>query len=263
MNNSPSKGKKLNFKTILGIIGNVLMYVFFALCLFGLIMSIVSKRDKDGTVILFGHEIRFVLTNSMEKCDLTDVSAYKIKDIPKRSVIFVQVVPEDDVKAEEWYANLKIGDVLTFRYYYSTQETITHRLVDITPKEGSGYILTLEGDNKDYDAKLLKQVIDTSDKDSFNYVLGKVTGVSYPLGLLVYVLKQPIGLALIVIVPCAIIIILEVIRIVTAVNAEKKKKADTEKAERQNEIDELKKQLAALQNEQNTKTHEEKEKDDA
>jgi hypothetical protein len=59
-------------------------------------------------------------------------------------------------------------------------------------------------------------------------------------------MKQPIGIALIVMVPCAIIIVLEIIKIVNVFGAERKQKIKEEHDRQQSEIDELKRQLAML-----------------
>ena len=162
---------------------------------------------------MFGHELRLVVSESMEKSEETDVSGYKIKDIPLHSLIFIETVPEDEAEAQEWYGNLKVGDVLTFRYVYTTQETITHRIVSIEPNDGGGYTISLQGDNKGTADGVLTQVIDTSATDSLNYVIGKVTGKSVALGYVITAVQSPWGIIFIVIVPCLIIIVFEIIRI--------------------------------------------------
>lgn len=234
-------------KKVLSVATSVLFYIFIAVCLLALVLSIVSKKNSDA-VEIFGYQMRFVLTESMEKCDATDVSNFKIKDIPQKSVVFVQTVPDDPTEAAAWYADLAVGDVLTFRYVYTSQETITHRIIDIRAKESGGYLISLEGDNKGDDGQVMTQVIDTSLVDSPNYVIGKVTGVNYPLGLFVSLLRSQVGLICVVIVPAVIIIIFEVMRISSLLSADKKAKAKEEKEQTQNEIEELKRQLAALQN---------------
>lgn len=237
---------KVNLKKIWNIVSNVLLYLFIGICIIGVIITITSKKDADGTATIFGAQMRVVISPSMEACDATDVSAYKIKDIPVGSVVFIQVVPEERVAAEKWYDELEIGDVLTFKYVYTRQETITHRIVDIEEKSTGGYIITLEGDNKNSDSGTLKQVIDTS-LDSPNYVVGKVTGQSYLIGLFITALRSPLGLILIVIVPSLVIIGFEVVKILKMLNADKKKKNDEEKEKQQSELDELKRKLAALE----------------
>lgn len=239
--------KNETLKKTLKIIGEVLLYIVIALALFVLIITITSKRDSDGTATVFGKQLRFVQSDSMGKCDLTDVSGYEIKSIPVKSCVFIEVVPEDEAKKAEWYANLKVGDVLTFKYVYTKQETITHRIISIVTNETGGYIITLEGDNKNSDSNLLKQTINTSLSDSPNYVIGKVTGQSYLLGLFVYAFKTPVGIICIIIIPCLIIIAFEIMRIAKVFGKDKKEKIKAEQEKQANEIEELKRQLAALQ----------------
>lgn len=244
---------KEKVKKVFRIIGEVILYLFLALSVFFLVLTITSKKDPDGAANLFGYQIRFVQSASMEKCDQTDVSEYEIKDIPVKSAIFIETVPESAEKAEAWYASLKKGDVVTFRYLYVRQETITHRIVDIRTKTDDsgkviGYLIDLEGDNKSAESDTLAQTIDTSLTDSPNYIVGKVTGINYFLGLLIYALKTPVGICCFVILPSLIVIVLEVIRIANTVGKDKKEqKAKIEEAQR-SEIEELRRRLAALEN---------------
>ena len=230
------------------ITATVLTYVFIIVCIIGVIFTITAKKDADGTATIMGIQLRTVLSPSMEKCDATDVSGFKIKDIPVKSMVFVEVMPTDPKEAEEWYANLKIGDVLTFKYVYVKQETITHRITGIRYEgEGLGYTIQLQGDNKNSDSETLTQTINTADANSPNYIIGKVVGQSYLLGLFVSALKSPIGLVLIVIIPSLIIAVLEVLKIVKVLTADKKKAAEEKMAAQQNELDELKRRLAELE----------------
>ncbi len=237
---------KATVKKIAKIIGSVVIYLFFFLCIFLLIVSVTGKKDSDGATNIFGKQIRIVVSDSMAKCDQTDVSAYEIEDIPVKSMIFIDLVPEDEGEANAWYAKLKEGDVLTFRYKYIKQETITHRITKITEKETGGYIIELEGDNKSSDTDTLTQTIDTSVSTSPNYVIGKVTGQSYFLGVLVTAVKSPVGLVCIVIIPSLAIAILEVVRLV-GMSGEKRKQKRKEKEEAQErELEELKRRLDEL-----------------
>lgn len=239
-NNTQKQGKNV-VKKVISIVLDVLFVCFFLLCAFTLFLSIASKKDSDGAMQIFGYEMRIVVSPSMEKCDQTDVSAYEIKDIPVKSLVFIQTVPEEG--ADEWYSSLKVGDVLSFRYVYTTQETITHRVTAISANDGGGYTITLQGDNKSDSGGSLVQVIDTSAEDSPNYVIGKVVGTSYVLGIIITALKSAWGIVLIVIVPCAIIIVFEIIRIVEAVRGDKNAQRDAENARKDAEIAELKRKL--------------------
>ena len=249
---------KEKIKKILNVVGNVVLYIFIFVCLFSVVITIAAKKDSDGTATVFGMQMRIVISPSMEKCDATDVSKFEIKDIPTGSMVFVEVVPEDQKAAKEWYDDLKVGDVLTFRYVYVRQETITHRITKITEAE-DGYIIELEGDNKNDESGVLTQVIYTGDVNSTNYVIGKVVGQSYPIGLFLSTLKSPAGLILIVILPSLVIIGFEVFKLVKLSTEDKRKKDEEEKAAQQSELDELRRRLAELE----TKKNEPDEKADA
>ncbi len=243
-------------KKIIGKIANVLLntllVLFFIVCVFGLFLSVSAKKSSDGAVDLFGYEARFVLTESMEKNKDTDTSKFKIKEIKQKSLVFIEKVPTNEKQAEKWYAALKIGDVLTFRYG-NIGEPITHRIVDIEEKKNTGgYIITLRGDNHAEGTQAAEQVVDTSQKESLNYIIGKVKGQSYALGLLVYAVKTPVGIVFIVIVPCLIIIGLEILRIVSVLNESKKQKQAEEKAKQEDEIERLKKRLLELESKEKT-----------
>ena len=246
------------FKKIAVIVSNVVMYAFILLCMAAVMLSITSKKDVDGASYILGYQMRYVTSSSMEKSIHTDVSDYKIKDLPLKTLIVIEAVPEGKENANKWYAKLKKGDVLTFRYRTGAsedgkQETITHRLIeDPVPNSRGGYDLVLQGDNRGNDEdpiSLGTQKIDTSDyeRGGFNYVIGKVVADSRLFGLFVYAIKQPLGIVLIIIVPCVIIIIMEIIRIMRVLGEEKTQKAQEEKKKQDSEIEELKKQLAALQ----------------
>lgn len=233
-------------KKIFRVISAVLLYLFLGICLVALVLTILSRKDSTGAVELFGYRMLIVSSDSMAECEQTDVSEYEIQSIPLRSMVFVESVPTDAEEANEWYANLAVGDVLTFRYVYTNQVTITHRITSITPT-ADGYIIELAGDNKNSDSEQMTQIIDTSDGNSMNYVLGKVVGQNYPLGFFTSLLKETVGLVLIVIVPCFIVLLLEVIKIVSVLNADKKQRAQEEQIKKDSEIEELKRRLAILE----------------
>ena len=245
---------KTRLKKIGGIVMDVVLYTFLAICIFSVFMTLTAKRSPDGAAEIFGYQMRVVTSDSMAKCEHTDVSAFKIKDIPIRSMVFVKTVPEDPAKADEFYRSLKVGDVLTFRYVYTTQVTITHRITAITEKEGGGFIIELAGDNKNSEDGQLIQEIDTSVSYSTNYVIGKVTGQSYPFGWVMSFLMQPVGIVLAIIAPCALIILLEVLKITRLFMDDKKKRDQEEKNAQENELEELRRKLAALEREKNEAT---------
>ena len=242
-------GKKNLVKKIFDVAGSVLVFIVIAFAFFVLVVSVTAKRDADGAATIFGVQLRFVQSDSMAKCDRTDVSQYKIKSIPVKSCVFIEVIPEDETEREEWFKTIKVGDVLTFKYVYQKQETITHRVVEKEEKPDGGYVITLEGDNKSAEGTVGRQVIDTSLADSPNYIIGRVTGQSKVIGFLVYALKSPVGIVCLIIVPCLIMIVFQVMRILKVMNEEKREKLAAEQSERADEIAELKRQIEQLKKE--------------
>lgn len=246
------KEKKL-FKLI-NIIMNAFVYMFLGISLILLIFAIASKKDDDGAINIFNYQLRIVISPSMEKNEETynQIKNYDIKDIKTKSLVVVKTLSKENVN--KWYESLNIGDVITFRYTYDNkQETITHRIIEKKLNDsGNGYIVKLQGDNKPVDGEALIQVIDTSEENSTNYIIGKVTSKSYFIGLIIYSLKKPLGIALLIIVPSVIIIIFEVIKIVNIINEERKKNNLDEKNKQLNEIEELKKKIADLESLKNS-----------
>ena len=234
-------------KKISSVVLNVLLYVFLAICILTVFMTVLSKRDSDGAAEIFGYQMRVVTSDSMAECEYTDVSDYRIKDIPVRSMVFVKVMPDDPTEVDAWYRELQVGDVLTFRYVYTTQVTITHRITPITEKETGDFVIELAGDNKNSEDGQLTQIIDTSIPNNTNYVIGKVMGQAYLFGAVMSFLMQPIGIVLVIIVPCVIIILLEVIKIVKLLNADKRKREQEEMEKKERELEELRCKLAQLE----------------
>lgn len=247
--------EKAKMKKIGTIVMDVVLYAFLAVALLAVLLTVFSKKDTDGAAEIFGYQLRVVTSDSMGPSQHTDVSAYEIKSIPVRSMVFVKLAPEDLAEADAWYASLKEGDVLTFRYVYTTQVTITHRITKITQQETGGYRIELTGDNKNSETGHLVQVIDTSVADSPNHVIGKVTGQTYLLGALVSLLMQPAGTVLLIILPCAVIILLEVIKVLKTLSEEKKEQQRQQQEEKDNELEELRRKLAELEGREKAQDH--------
>ena len=160
--------------------------IFGILAIFTLIIAMIAPKGADGASQVFGYELRIVTSDSMDKCAQTDVSAYEIGSIKKNTMIAIEHVPSREAEAYDWYSNVKVGDVLTIRYAYDRQVTITHRVTAINPNlDGDGYIIELAGDNKNSDSTQLFQTIDTSELESHNYVIGKVVWTSYVFGVII------------------------------------------------------------------------------
>lgn len=238
-------------KKILNIITTVLTVVIVAFALLFVVLTLSSNKDSDGTSEIFNKQFRIITTNSMEKCDETDVSGYDIKSLSVNDMVFIELVPEDEEEAFEWYDSLNDGDVLTFKYVYTEQIVITHRLIEKEYiKETNSFKLYLMGDNKNADVNLLTQTINTADKDSMNYVIGKVVGKSTLLGNVVSLLKNPKKLILVMVIIIATFVIIETIKkVYKASKQEPSNEEDSKEKVIDQEIEELKKKIENLSNE--------------
>lgn len=238
--------KNAKVKKILNVVVNVVLILFLVVCVLAVSVTIISGRDVDGAVDVFGYKMLIVTSGSMEKSEYTDVSNFEIKSIPVRSMVFVETVPDEPADAYNWYKELKVGDVLTFKYVESNKQiTITHRIIKIEDNGVGGFIIELMGDNKNAENGAKIQRIDTSVNNS-NFVIGKVTGKSVVFGNIITLLKSPLGIVLMIIIPCFLIIGYEVFKIWKIVQEDKKNKANEEISAKEREIEELKKKLAEM-----------------
>lgn len=243
--NKKKEKKPRTFKRVLDLVIDCILGIFFIFSLTSCIITVSFKKSGNDAINFFGTEIRIVLTESMEANPLTDVSSYEIKSIPVQSLVAVKTF--DDSNRNEFYASLKVGDVLTFKYLVASEQVvITHRIIEIIPQsDGINFTFKLRGDNVNADGTTGIQTIDTKyDKESFNYILGKVTWVSPFLGQMITFLKTQYGIIFVIILPAAILICYEIFKLVLTFSKEKK----IESKSKDDEIEELKKKLLELEN---------------
>jgi signal peptidase len=101
-------------------------------------------------------------------------------------------------------SDYKIGDVITFGPYSKTKAPTSHRIYDIKVVGGQPVYITKGDANNAPDAKEVKK----------QDILGKVLFNVPFLGYAVDFAKQPLGFALIIVVPAALIIFDEVKKII-------------------------------------------------
>ena len=237
---------------IVRIVATVFIYLFVLLCLVILIFSLSSKKINDDALSLFGYQMRIVISPSMEECELTNTDDYEIKSLKVETMIFVEEVPNNELEKKEWYSNLVIGDVITFKYVFVRQEVVTHRIVDKIDNGNGGYLLYLQGDNRNSPEGVMTQVIDTSAENSSDYVIGKVVGQSYFLGRVVSFLKSTMGLLLVIIIPSFLIIVFEIIKIFNLLSYKRKMVEAEKQKQQQDEIAELKRKIELLEQKNNS-----------
>lgn len=230
---------KTKSKRVLEIIFNAVLYTFLIVCVVSVLLTVLSKKDRDGAADVFGYQFRLVETNSMGASGNTNVSKFDIKSIPQGSLVIIEIVPENEKDAQKWYDSLREGDVLTFKYNnYDGQKIITHRIDEKNPLDNGSYELILKGDNVNGGT----QTVYTDGRDVYNYVIGKVTFSSYALGVVMSFLSGPISLIAIILV-CFVIIIIEMVRIINALNADRRQRILAEGSKKDEEINKLRMEL--------------------
>ena len=247
---------------IANIILDVLFVAFAVFAITAIIFRSTTSNNKNGRSIN-GTQLRTVQTGSMAENNHIDPETYKtyeIKTLPINTLISIKEVKEKN--EEKFYNDLKVGDVLTFVYYTDInnvkgQYVFTHRLIE---KEVSsingGFRLVLMGDAEKPSGGV--QVIYTNPltaEQSYSYVIGKVTWSNHPIGEVVSFVKSRNGILFLVVLPCSLLFIYEIGKIIYLINKDKKAKKQLKMAETetqlnssQAEIEALKAQLAALQN---------------
>ncbi len=223
--------KKSTWKKVLDIIYYIFLGIF-------LLLAIVSVTSRITNGKIGNTQFLVVASSSMDGEKQED---YSIKTIPVKSLIAIDLVK--DGKEEDFYSQLKKGDVLTFNYVSLNNVTITHRIISDPVKDSSGvYKFELRGDAVE------ESEIQTVYSDGrTGEILGKVTYVSLPLGQIYFFIASKLGTMLLVVLPCSLIAIIEICRIIRLVSEQRnKKKEEKERVENEakdKEIEELKRQL--------------------
>ncbi len=198
MTQEKTKAQK-TFK-VLGIIGNVLIWIFVAFSILTTIFVIAAQNDKNGVPQMFGKSIITVQTDSMEP-------TYEVGDM-----LFMERLSEDEKK------ELEEGDIITFRSPVDIDgdgkvgDINTHRIYSHDKK--TGFIMT-KGDNPA--ATIDIQPI------SYNEILGKCTekGRIGGLGGVMDFLRSSLGFFLCIVLPMLLFFLYELYNFISLLVARK------------------------------------------
>ena len=173
------------------MIGKIFKSIYYTLI--GFIILVVLLLIVSTLPITGNYKVMTVISGSMEP---------KIK---MGSVVVVK--PADDYK---------IGDVITFGTISKTKSPTTHRINDIRVIDGKPIYITKGDVNNAPDTRQVQK------KDVIGKVLFDVPYVGYAVDFA----KKPIGFALIIIIPAAVIIFDEARKIYNEIKKKKTKKAE-------------------------------------
>ena len=195
------------------------------------IMSMRFSSNDSGATNFFGNQVYIVLTGSMQGSDeyYAEHPEFEIQACPIDSAVFVKKAPEPIITEDEgneekiaqkqaaldeFYSDVKIGDILTFYYQIGKTVIVTHRVVDIRVadgKYGKVYNYTLMGDNPSGDQVVSAQSPTQSANSTTGLIIGKVTRVDMPLGwFLSNVIGNRVLIGILLIGPAAIMFIYEI-----------------------------------------------------
>ena len=184
---------------ILGLIYSVLV-AFVVIVAILLIVSVLPINRLPGGQA-WNYKVMTVVSGSMEP------------DIKMGSVVVVKPVPSTGSTGSPQAgsgqaSDYKIGDVITFGPYSKTKAPTTHRIYEIKVVDGQPVYITKGDANNSPDAREIKK----------GDILGKVLFSVPYVGYAVEFAKQPLGFALIIIVPAAVIIVDEIKKIIQEIH---------------------------------------------
>jgi len=239
---------KENNKKGLRLALNIIEWTLLGLVVLILIFILIfasKKPGKESGGSLFGYETRLVLTDSMNGSkEFYEGKDYKIKNIEAGECIFLTDCDYSSTeKTNAFYADLKVGDVVTYYSANTYHVYITHRIIDIEEIAGN-IIYEIKGDNGVAEYTSSEFIT----KDS-GLIVGKVVGQSKFLGwVYTTLLNNKVAVYLIIIIPCVACIGYESYKIVKEVKSSKKEKIVQQSQAKDNEIEELKKKIKELEN---------------
>lgn len=227
--------EKDDYKTIKKV-GNIILYILFFIVFVFACFSITT-RITNGKI--GNSQFLVVISSSMEGEEQTE---YDIKTIPVKSLIKIDLV--ETGKENEFYSNLKKGDVITFNYLPLNNVTITHRIIEDPVKlEDGTYKYVLKGDAVDDQTSIQTLYSDGRSGE----IIGKVSFTSLFLGQIYFFSSSKLGTLLLVVFPSTAICLYELAKIIYLVleNRRIKQEANQKEinAQKDKEIEDLKKQL--------------------
>lgn len=202
--------EKKQFKT-LNIIRWFFTIIILLFAIFMVIFTLLSStKINNKKETLFGYSLFIVWSDSMKK---TDFAAGDLI-----------IVKETDTK------KLNVGDIITFEStsQMSFGDTITHKIKEINKSDSGEFMFTTYGTSNGEE-----NVDDTPVYES--NIIGKYCGKIPSFGYFANFLKEPLGYVLCILLPCVMLVVMQMINIGGAISQKRK----IEKADLDNQRGEL------------------------
>ena len=181
---------KSNVKKVLGIIGNVLVWVFVVFAVVVTVLAFAAQANADGIPSIGGKAILTIQTPSMEP-------TFNVGDI----VIGTKLSPEQ-------MQTLKVGDIITYAAGDLNGDGVrdlnTHRIIEVVTAENGEVSYRTKGDGN--------QLQDMTLVD-WQYVICKCTEKDRipALGSVLNFLQQPTGFLVVIVLPLVLFFVYELV----------------------------------------------------
>lgn len=181
---------KSNVKKVLGIIGNVLIWVFVVFAVVVTVLAFAAQANADGIPSIGGKAILTVQTPSMEP-------TFKVGDI----IIGTKLSPEQ-------MKDMKVGDIITYAAGDldgdGVRDLNTHRITEVITGEDGEVSYRTKGDGN---------IAADTTPVSWQYVICKCTEKDRipALGSVLNFLQQPTGFLVVVVLPLVLFFVYELV----------------------------------------------------
>ena len=184
------ESKKSNAKKVLGIIGNVLVWIFVVFAVVVTVLAFAAQANADGIPSIGGKAILTVQTPSMEP-------TFKVGDI----IIGTKLSTEE-------MRELKVGDIITYAAGDldgdGVRDLNTHRIVEVITGENGEVSYRTKGDGN---------AVADGTPVSWQYVICKCAEKDRipALGSVLNFLQQPTGFLVVVVLPLVLFFVYELV----------------------------------------------------
>ena len=141
--------KKKNTRKIIGVIVDVIIWVFVILCVGVSIVAVSASTNAKNVPTVGGTCFLNVKTDSMNAAKPADVPAGKPSGFSAGTLLLSKYIAEDESAVDA----LEVGDIITFEMRLDSSNTVdynTHRIIAVERNENGALLsVTTKGDNND------------------------------------------------------------------------------------------------------------------
>lgn len=239
-----NKNEQNKTKKIVGIVVNVILWLFVAFAVFVTVIAVSASANKKNVPVFGGKCYLNVQSNSMNAPKPDGVPAGKPDGFASGDMIVGKYIVDD----EKAIAALEVGDIISYEWNIGGKRAInTHRIVKINKADGKIISFDTMGDNPEFSKN-------TSETVSVGSVIAVYTGNKVGgLGAMMTFLGSQLGFGLCILLPLVAFFVYQLVIFIKTVvqvkNADKRViTAEDEELIRQRAIEEYLRQQAAVQN---------------